>query len=382
MTDQTQNGSKQLGLVLSGGGARGAYQAGVLLALKEIHHAAQVPFAKIIGGVSAGAINAGFLASQIDQPDFGTTHLVETWRNLHAEDVFRTDYASVSRNALKLVRGVSLGGLAEALRPVKVGLLNTAPLNQLLKSKIPFDRIQKMVDSKHLRGLAISATDYSSSFGVTFVQGQKDIEMWSSADRFSLQAQIGPDHIMASTSIPLFFPPHVVESRYYGDGCLRNTAPLSPVIHMGAEKLIVVGVRAQKRIEDFKKPSISPSLGRVLSVLINAIFMDAVEIDLERLRIVNESVQRLKSQGIEPGHKTLSALYLYPSQDLSRIAQSRTGQLPAIIRFLFNGLGTPEESAELLSYLLFEPDYCSSLVELGYNDTLSRRSEILQFFEG
>lgn len=371
----------QLGLVLSGGGARGAYQAGVIKALQEIQQQSQIPFAKIICGVSAGAINAAFVASQIDQPDAGASKLWDTWTDIRAEEVFKTDYASVTRNALKLVRGVSLGGLSKSLRPLQMGLLNTSPLRDLLSQRVPFERIEENLKSDCLTGLAVSATDYSTSFGVTFVQGRREQKMWHSANRFSLEANISIDHIMASSSIPLFFPPVEVDNRYFGDGCLRNTAPLAPAIHMGAEKLLVVGVRNQKKIEEYEKPSLYPSLGTVLSVLINAIFMDAVEVDLERLRIVNESVRKYKSKGLDVAQKSISALYLHPSRDLAKMAEESSNELPAIIRFLFAGLGTPAETADLLSYLLFEPAYCTALLELGYEDTIKRRSEILNFLE-
>lgn len=371
----------QLGLVLSGGGARGAYQAGAIQALQEIHQSSGIPFSKIICGVSAGAINASYIASQIDQPDVGASRLHRTWSSIQAEEVFRTDYTSLTRNALKLVRGVSLGGLSQSLRPLQMGLLNTTPLRELLEREVPFSRIEENLSSKKLTGLAVSATDYSTSFGVTYVQAHREQKMWHSANRFSLSTDITADHIMASSAIPLFFPPVKVDQRYYGDGCLRNTAPLAPAVHMGANKILVVGVRNQKHIEDFDKPSSSPSLGRVLSVLINAIFMDAVEVDLERLRIVNESVRKFKAQGVDVRQKRIDALYLHPSKDLAQMAQTRSQDLPAIIRYLFAGLGTPEESAELLSYLLFEPSYCTALFDLGYHDTKRKQSEILKFLE-
>jgi NTE family protein len=379
--NMTTSSPKEVGMVLSGGGARGAYQAGVLHALYEIFNATEISFPRIIAGVSAGAINAAFLASQMDEADHGIPNLCQTWKNLHAENVFRTDYTSVTRNALKLVRGVSFGGIASAMRSnSKVGLLNTAPLEKLLADGVDFGKIQTNIDNQLLKGLAVSATDYSTAFGVTFVQSRPDVKMWYSANRFSVHAQITVKHIMASSAIPIFFPAGEIESRFYGDGCLRNTAPLSPAVHMGADKLVVIGVRTEKRIEDFKKPSSSPSFGRLLSVLINAIFMDSIEVDLERLRIVNESIERFNLKREKSNFKTIPSLYLHPSRDLARMAQDNWSQLPAIIRFLFNGLGTPEESADLLSYLLFEPSYCSSLTELGYEDTLQRKDEVIDFF--
>jgi len=372
--------SKPFAIVLSGGGARGAYQAGVLRALFEIaRDLNRFHVFQTITGVSAGAINATFIAANADDLDGATGRLCDLWRSLVAEDVFLTDYTSVTRNALKLVRGVSLGGLSEKLRPISVGLLNTSPLRDLLSRRISFARIQQNIANGHLRTVCISATDYSTSLGVSFVQGARATTSWKSANRVSTQTDLTPAHVMASSAIPLFFPPVQVGNRYFGDGCLRNTAPLSPAVHLGAEKLFVVGVRRFRDIDLNTAPSLSPSLGRVLSVLINAIFMDAVEVDLERLKIINQTVEHLTSAGLSTRFKPIGAHYVHPSEGLSDIAQTRENDLPKVIRFLMHGLGTSEEAAEILSYLLFEPGYCGALVDLGYKDALMDRSAIERF---
>ena len=366
-------------LVLSGGGARGAYQAGVIQAFEEILRGAGLPFPRVLSGVSAGSINAAFLASEMSHLPQAIPKLVETWGHLVAEDVFRTDYGSVTANALKFIRGVSLGGVAGALRPTKLGLLNTKPLRELLIRNIQFEKIKTQIEQGNLKALSISATDYSTSIGVTFVQGDKTITPWKSANRFSTLSEINVDHVMGSTAIPLFFPPIEIGGRFFGDGCLRNTAPLSPAVHLGANKLLIVGVRLQPELEEFAKPSMSPSLGRVLSVLINAIFLDSVEVDLDRLKSINESLNLLGShQNLSPYHP-VSAFYIKPSRDLAELARQGSGELPKIIRFLFGGLGSREESAELLSYLLFEPTYCSQLIELGFEDAYQRKQELIDF---
>ncbi len=367
-------------LVLSGGGARGAYQAGVVRALYEIARSENsLSVFRIITGVSAGSINASYIASRADDLDGATAHLCDVWRNLEAEDIFRTDYTSVTRNALKLMRGLSLGGISEKLRPIAVGLLPTDPLRDLLNRSIPFSKIREHIANDLLDAVSVSATDYSTSIGVSFVQAKPQIKNWKSANRISTLQEITVDHIMASSAIPLFFPPVTVDGRPYGDGSLRNTAPLSPAVHIGAERLFVVGVRRWRDIELSTAPILQPSLGRVLSVLINAIFMDAAEIDLERLRIINQTVEQLKKAGLPTPYRPIEAFYICPSEGLSDIAQARGDDLPKIIRFLMAGLGTPEEAAEILSYLLFEPNYCGALVDLGYKDAISRKSEIAAF---
>lgn len=336
---------------------------------------------RIITGVSAGAINVAYLAANADDLDGATQRLTELWRGLQAEDVFRTDYGSLTRNALKMARAVSLGGISDKLRPTSVGLLYTDPLRELLNRNVPFGKIRAHIANGLIEAVCVSATDYSTSVGVTFTQGAGDLKPWKSANRVSSFTELRPEHIMASSAIPLFFPPVTVDGRHFGDGCLRNTAPLSPAVHLGAEKLFVVGVRRWRDVDLSTAPVLQPSLGRVLSVLINAIFMDAVEVDLERLRIINQTVQQLKQAGVSTGYRPIEALYLCPSEGLSDIAQSRGDDLPKVIRFLLSGLGSPQEAAEILSYLLFEPGYCGSLVDLGYKDAMSRRTEILAFLK-
>lgn len=370
--------TKKLGLVLSGGGARGAYQAGVIRALYEMG-AAQTGAFRTLTGVSAGSINVAFLAAKADDLDAASQELVELWRSLEAEHVFQTDYASVTRNALKLMRGVSLGGFSERLRPISFGLLNTAPLRDLLEKRVPVNRIAKNLINNHLDAVSVSATDYSTSVGVSFFQSNGAHKPWTSANRVSQATELTVDHVMASSAIPIFFPPVTVAGRAYGDGCLRNTAPLSPAVHLGAEKLIVVGVRRYRDIDLANSPPLQPSLGRVLSVLINALFMDSVEVDLDRLKIINQTIERLRAAGLPTHYRNIDSIYLYPSEGLSDIAQARGDDLPKIIKFLLAGLGTPEEAAELLSYLLFEPRYCGSLVDLGYQDTIRRKTEIMEF---
>lgn len=370
----------KLALVLSGGAARGAYHAGVLRALYEISADIKRPeIFRIITGVSAGAINVGYLGAHADDLNRATQQLCELWRNLQAEDVFSTDYASVTKNALRLVRGVSLGGLSTRLRSESVALLQTDPLRQLLERTIPFKKIKDHLANNLLDAISVSATDYSTSVGVSFVQDQQNSLSWKSANRTSASTELTVEHIMASSAIPLFFPPIEVEGRYFGDGCLRNTAPLSPAVHLGAERLLVIGVRRWREVDLSTAPVLQPSLGRVLSVLINAVFMDAVEVDLERMKIINQTVFDLKKAGLPTKYRPIEAFYLHPSEGLSDIALARENDLPKVIRYLIAGLGTSEEASEILSYLLFEPGYCGALVDLGYRDTLAKSAELTEF---
>jgi NTE family protein len=364
-------------LVLSGGGARGAYQAGNLRALFEISkEAGHFKLFRNIVGVSAGAINAAYIATECDNLDRATENLCRMWRSLTAVDVFKTDYVTVSRQAWRLFRGVTLGGVSDRLRPTRTGLLNVEPLRDLLAEHIHFERIDEHIRSKTLNSLCITALDYSTALGVTFFMGAPSITEWRRAQRVGIRQQIGIDHVMASASIPIFFPPWAIGNRYYGDGCLRNTAPLAPARRVGANKLVVLGVRKirEQRLTD--DTIIKPTLGRVLSVVINAIFMDAIEIDIERMKIINENLS-LATKGAQ--FRPIDVTHIHPSQMLSELAESRIEGLPHMLRFLIGGLGSPKESSEILSYLAFDPIYLNSLVELGYKDVLAQKQNLLQF---
>ena len=364
-------------VILSGGGARGAYQAGALRALYEI--CSEVgnlyPFRNLVG-VSAGAINAAYLASEANDLDRATANMCTMWRNLTTKRVFQVDTVTVGRTALRLIRGVALGGFASSLRPGKLGLLKVNPLRDLLAEHIPFAKIPEQVKSGHLNSLCITATDYSTALGVTFFTGNPELQEWKRVHRLGLRSDIGVDHIMGSAAIPIFFPPWNIGGRHFGDGCLRNTAPLSPARRIGARKLLVIGVRKWKDEKLDEASLVKPSLGRVISVVINAIFMDAIETDIERVRIINENLEMSSSSD---KFRKIDILYMQPSQAPSELAETRIEGLPPMLRFLISGLGSPRESSEILSYLTFDPLYLNALVDLGYYDVMKQKENLTQF---
>lgn len=364
-------------LVLSGGGARGAYQAGVLRALYEIcKETGNFDLFRNLIGVSAGAINAAYLAAEADDLDAATDKMCTMWRNLTTDDVFKTDYVTIGRTATRFLRGLALGGFSAKMRPTRLGLLNVQPLANLLSKEIRFNRIEQMIEQDFLNSLCITALDYSTSLGVTFFTGNKSITDWRRVHRLGIRSHIDVNHVMASASIPIFFPPWPIAGRHYGDGCLRNTAPLSPARRIGASKLLVIGVRKWKEETLSEATIIKPSLGRVISVVISAIFMDAIESDIERVRIINENLE-MSGQGAK--FRKMEMLYIQPSQAPSELAETRLNSLPTGLKFLISGLGSPRESAEILSYLVFDPVYLNALVDLGYYDLMKQKEILTQF---
>ncbi len=370
----------KLGLVLSGGGSRGAYQAGVMKAIAEISNAygSKQPF-DIVTGVSAGAINVAFWAAHADNMREASENLCRLWNNVTFEQVFASDMFSMGRLSSKWLLDMSLAPMMGKHRAES--LLNTEPLRQLIKKNLDFDLIQKNLDAGHLSAISVTGTDYSSTNSVTWVQSAKPVPMWERKQRVSVQSTLTVEHIMASSAVPLFFPAAQVGDSYYGDGCLRNTAPLSPAIHLGANKLLIVGVRKQPPTSEIQQyPPMKPSIARVMSVILNAILLDGVDWDIERLSRINNTLRAVPKDKLD--HlplKPIDFLWLHPSEDLGKLAQLETRQLPRMIRFLMKGLGPLKEASGIASYLLFDPVFCGQLIDMGYNDTLNRRDEVEKF---
>lgn len=369
----------KIALVLSGGGARGAYQVGVISALSHIFQQSGIePNIKIYTGVSAGAINAAFMAAYSDNFHEASKKLVDLWSHLNSSQVFYTDAVHLGKIGLKWMGELSLGGLT-GTTPGKA-LLDTAPLYDLLKKNLDFSRIERNILNKNLEALAITAMDYQNSDSVTFVQADPKKKLWSKSRRSAESAQISSEHILASSAIPLLFPAAKLGPRYFGDGCVRNTHPCGPSIYLGAEKLIIVGVRNQTTSSsETKVLSQPPSVARVLNVLLNSVLLDGIDLDVERLKRVNELVSSLPREHQKKlSYKSLDFAWISPSVDIGQIAFTKSHQLPRIIRYLLKGLGTIEEAAEIVSYLLFEPAFCSELIEVGFEDGLRQKEEILK----
>ena len=380
-------------LFLAGGGARAAYQVGVLQAILSLLSeygwpARQNPF-EIICGTSAGAINATALACRADDFEESVTHLLHIWRNLEVEQVYRADSIGVLRSGARWLSLLSFGWLLRKWHAQPPNsLLDNAPLVGLLHKMLDLPRLDQALSSGVLDALAVSASSYTGGSHVTFYQSARAIPPWRRAQRMSTQQQIGVDHLLASAAIPLIFPavPLYCNDRceYFGDGSIREVAPVSPAIHLGATKILVIGsghVGGPQR--NFAEYSGYPSLAQIAGHAMSSIFLDGLSVDLERIMRVNGTLSLLTpEQRRQTPLRPVNLLAITPSVPLDSLASRHVGSLPLPIKTLLSAIGATERrGGALASYLLFEGSYTRSLIELGQVDTLSRRDEVLRFFD-
>ncbi len=320
------------------------------------------------------------LAANAQDFHLAAKKLSDLWSKITANQVFFTDALHIGKLGFKWMSELSLGGLSGS-SPGR-SLLDTTPLRSLLSNNIAFDQIQRNLDEGHLKALALTAIDYRDSTAVTFVQSKME-KGWKKARRYSEPATITTEHIMASSAIPLLFPPVKVDTRFFGDGCVRNTHPCGPSIYLGAQKLIVIGVRCQNvnATERGNALTRAPSVARVLNILLNAVLLDGVDLDIERLARVNDFIHGVPAEHRTTiNYKAIDYAWISPSIDIGELASAKAHRLPRMIRYLIKGLGTLEEAHEIISYLLFDPDFCTELIDLGFQDGMKQRQEILALF--
>lgn len=375
----TERSADRTALVLSGGGARGAYQVGVLRYIAK--HRPEVRF-PIVTGVSAGAINAAFLAGRKHSLYTSVETLAEHWASLCTGRVFRSDLLSLGVNAFRVFLNLGSGG--SSLVPKVRGLVATDPLRRFLEGLIDTDAIAANIDGGRLRALAVSATSYASGRTVTFVQSEPGVQTWERVRRLAVHAPVTVDHVMASAAIPLFFPACPIDGQYFGDGSLRQSHPLAPAIHLGANRILAISSRWRPPVAQPSEQDQSyPPAAQLLGLMLNSIFLDQLDVDAERLRRINYLLAHVpESRRWLLTEKEVKLLVLRPSTDIGRVAADYEKLMPASVRYLIRGLGTRRSSSsDLVSYFLFESEYLTRLIELGERDAERNWLKIRRFFD-
>ena len=364
-------------LVLTGGGAHAAYQAGVLTAIVDRLPHVEFP---ILTGVSAGAINTAYLAAYRGPFAAAVRALRSEWGRLTVEQVYRVSPARLARAGLRWFAQAVLGrhGGPTVVR----GLLDMEPLRRFLARSLDLTGIDANIAAGRLRAVALSATAYASGQTVTFVHGAQGVPTWRRVLRYSLKTRLTLDHIMASAAVPILFPAVRVGDQFYGDGSVRQTAPLAPAIHLGARSLLVITMRPDPRVVPPVSTALEyPSAAEVMGLLLHSVFLDAPEADAEQLERINHLLDTCPAGAQAMGGlRPVRLLFLRPSQDIGALAAAQRARLPALVHWLVGGLGGRRAAAaDFLSYLLFDPAYTTALIDLGYADAQAQWSRIEGF---
>lgn len=371
-------------LILSGGGARAAYQVGVLQALADILPHLHNPF-PVICGTSAGAINALAMAAHPGEFRPAVLDLANLWQNLEFEQVFRTGWLPLSKGLFRIGRSLFNQGVPSG-KPL--ALLDNSPLKDLIERVIPFENLDLRIKAGDLKAVSVTALGYTSGQSVSFFQGGSALEGWRRSRRVGVPTQLTADHLMASSAIPALFPTVSIDRDYYGDGAMRQIAPISSALHLGADRAFVIGVSSNRNPAHWGKraitPKHSPSVAQIIGQMFNSAFIDALEGDMEHLERINHLLSLVDEDRLESTRlRQVETLIISPSRPLDRIAGRKVRKLPSSLRFLMRSTGATIRGggSAAASYLMFTHDYCNELMELGYQDAMWERKAIEAFFD-
>lgn len=386
MTPVNSNQSRRKnGLVLSGGGARAAYQIGVLKALSEIYpRSEKLPF-HIISGTSAGAINAAALAANANNFRLAVLKAEKMWSQIRVDDVYKTGPWSIIASVSRLFYSLLHHGYGRQA----VAMLDSGPLWRYVSKNIPLADIQKRIDSGCLDAIGVTASSYASGGSITFYSGNNDIHDWAKGKRFGMRTKLGVEHLLASSAIPAILPAVKIDNHYYGDGALRQVSPLSPALHLGAQRLMVIGVSNNSMAKPAPIPrdtnAHTPSFAGILGHVFNSAFIDAFDSDIENLSRINQLIGMVHNS--DPYTATtpfyqVDLLSINPSQPIDAIAEKHQHNMPHSVRLLLNILGATSKGggSSIASYLMFDGNFCRELITLGYEDGMANKDLMTQFY--
>jgi len=365
-------------LILPGGGARGAYQVGVLKAIHEVVADESNPF-PVICGTSAGAINAAVLASHAHEFAVGVERLERFWRSMYCARVYRTDAWTVFKSGMRFALTLLSAGL---IKTDPRSFLDNMPLRRFLQKTLQLEGIQVALAQNALRGVAITASGYSSASATSYFQAQESVDEWQRTRRKGVATTLNVHHLLASASLPILFPAERIGNEYFGDGGMRMVAPLSPAIHLGASKIMVIGTRDEKPDLPPESPADYPSAGEIGGYLMDTIFMDTLNADLARMRRINKTLALVPEDKREQtGMVNINSLVIKPSKDLRHVTKAHVRDIPMSVQILLRTLGGWGRDWRMASYLLFESAYCGELIDLGYEDGMNAAQDIIDFLK-